>query len=135
MITRGRIIAFLLGVVLSVTVGAGIHRHNEAKKAEHHTEYCGIRVQLAMGVFDSLKEGLPIDRIHAFWQIPPKNQQHGYDRDIWWEELKVEVQELMAEGKLSIRVKEIILERCMETSGTMVHHEDMNGIIPDEIDS
>jgi len=79
-------------------------------------EYCEVRVKLAMYIFDSIKSGLPLDRINATWGTPSINESHSRSRNAWWEKLKLEVNTLMKEGKLSLRIQEIIAERCKDIS-------------------
>ena len=78
------------------------------------SEYCQVRVQLAMHIFDSIKSGLPLDRINAAWGTPPINEAHSKSRNAWWEKLKLEVDTLMKEGKLSIHIQDIVAERCKD---------------------
>ena len=79
-------------------------------------EYCEVRVKLAMYIFDSIKSGLSLDHINAEWGTPSINESHSRSRNAWWEKLKLEVNTLMKEGKLSLRIQEIIAKRCKDIS-------------------
>ena len=116
-----------LAIVFAVTVFVVAKKVEADRNYEHYAGYCGVRAELAMGIFDSIKDGLPLNRIHAFWRTPPKNIAHSLDREQWWEELKIEVDTLMKEGKLSMRVKEIVLKECLKRNpdGLMVREEDI----------
>lgn len=131
--TRKAFIVLILGVIFSLTAVATMRKTEIDNKT--YVKYCETRTVLAMQVYDSIKKGLPIDNIEAVWAKQSESLEHTIARNLWWRDLKLEVRKLIMEGKLSIRVKEIVMQRCVADTGVMVYHKEYKGVVPNEINS
>tara|TARA_A100001391_G_C4994812_1_gene259127 strand:- start:396 stop:809 length:414 start_codon:yes stop_codon:yes gene_type:complete len=109
---RGAFGIIALAVIFTFTVLVVVNKVEADRSVKN--EYCEVRVQLAMHIFDSVKSGLSLDRINAAWGTPPINEAHSKSRNAWWEKLKLEVDTLMKEGRLSLHIQKIIAERCKD---------------------
>ena len=104
---RGAFGIIALAVIFTFTVLVVVNKVEADRSVKN--EYCEVRVQLAMHIFDSVKSGLSLDRINAAWGTPPINEAHSKSRNAWWEKLKLEVDTLMKEGRLSLHIQKIIV--------------------------
>ena len=125
---------FILVAVL-IAFGIGFSIEKNTSVAENYQKYCETRTELAMNVYDEIKKGLPLYRINVYWDGSSIDRHHTYSRAKWWRDLKDEVGLLVREGKLSFRVKEIVMQRCVADTGVMVYHKEYKGVVPNEINS
>jgi|TARA_R100001163_G_C4940522_1_gene112558 hypothetical protein len=123
----------LVAVLIAFAIGFSIEKNTSV--AENYQKYCETRTELAMNVYDEIKKGLPLYRINVYWDGSSIDRHHTYSRAKWWKDLKNEVGVLVREGKLSFRVKETIMERCLRGDELIVHHENKKKVISNETNS
>ena len=122
-------------IPMLITFGVGFFIEKNKLVAGNYKEYCEVRTELAMNVYDEIKRGLPLYEINVFWEKSSVDEYHTYSRAKWWRDLKDEVGLLVREGKLSFRVKETIMERCLRGDELIVHHENKKKVISNETNS
>ena len=122
-------------IPMLITFGVGFFIEKNKLVAGNYKEYCEVRTELAMNVYDEIKRGLPLYEINVFWEKSSVDEYHTYSRAKWWKDLKDEVGLLVREGKLSFRVKEIVMQRCVADTGVMVYYKKYKGVVPNEINS
>jgi len=83
---------------------------------EDHRIYCEERTYLGMRVYDKVKEGFELHEINIYWDDPFLSYEVLVFRKKWEFLLKKEIEELILEGLLSMRVQESIYNRCLKNN-------------------